>query len=84
MLRLFGLESRADLLLPVRPSESIGDAVTEAAAAETGLSVGTSVAIGAGDVPCRAIAAGAIEPGMACTILGATCHNGGCLRLCAT
>ena len=76
MLRLFGLESSADLFPPVRPSESIGGFVTEAAAAETGLRAGTPVAIGAGDVPCSAIAAGAVEPGMACTILGTTCHNG--------
>ena len=76
MLRLFGLESRADLFPTVRPSESIGGFVNEAAAAETGLRAGTPVAIGAGDVPCSAIAAGAVEPGMACTILGTTCHNG--------
>ena len=76
MLRLFGLESSADLFPPVRPSESIGGFVTQAAAAETGLRAGTPVAIGAGDVPCSAIAAGAVDPGMACTILGTTCHNG--------
>ena len=76
MLRLFGFESRADLFPTVRPSESIGGFVNEAAAAETGLRAGTPVAIGAGDVPCSAIAAGAVEPGMACTILGTTCHNG--------
>jgi glucosamine--fructose-6-phosphate aminotransferase (isomerizing) len=40
------------------------------------LRVGAPVAIGAGDVPCSAIAAGAVDPGMACTVLGATCHNG--------
>ena len=36
----------------------------------------TPVAIGAGDVPCSAIAAGAVDAGMACSILGTTCHNG--------
>jgi sugar (pentulose or hexulose) kinase len=76
MLRLFGLESRARLFPPVRPSESIGGLVNKAAEAETGLPAGTPVAIGAGDVPSSAIAAGAVEPGMACTILGTTCHNG--------
>ena len=76
MLRLFGLESRARLFPPVRQSESIGGFVDEAAGAETGLRAGTPVAIGAGDVPCSVIAAGAVEPGMACTILGTTCHNG--------
>jgi sugar (pentulose or hexulose) kinase len=76
MLQLFGLERHADLFPPVRPSESIGGFVTEAVAAETGLRAATPVAIGAGDVPCSAIAAGAVEPGMACTILGTTCHNG--------
>jgi len=76
MLRIFGLEAHADLLAPVRPSESIAGVVTAAAAAETGLRPGTPVAIGAGDVPCSAIAAGAVDPGMACTVLGTTCHNG--------
>ena len=76
MFRLFGLEGRAALFPPVRPSESIGGLVSASAAAETGLAAGTPVAIGAGDVPCSAIAAGAVEPGMARTILGTTCHNG--------
>lgn len=76
MLRLFGLEAEADLLPPVRASESLAGAVTPAAAAETGLRAGTPVAIGAGDVPCSAIAAGAFEPGVALTVLGTTCHNG--------
>jgi sugar (pentulose or hexulose) kinase len=76
MLQIFGLENQSDLLPPVYPSESIGGFVNEAAAAESGLRVGTPVAIGAGDVPCSAIAAGAVEAGVACTILGTTCHNG--------
>ena len=76
MLKLFGLDAAADLLPPVRLSESLAGEVTQAAGAETGLRAGTSVAVGAGDVPCSAIAAGATEPGVACTVLGTTCHNG--------
>jgi sugar (pentulose or hexulose) kinase len=76
MLRLFGLEAVANLLPPVRRSESLAGEVTPAAAAETGLRAGTPVAIGAGDVPCSAIGAGAFESGVACTVLGTTCHNG--------
>jgi sugar (pentulose or hexulose) kinase len=76
MLELFRLADREALFPAVHASDSIGGRVSEAAARETGLLAGTPVAIGAGDVPCSAIASGAVEDGMACTILGTTCHNG--------
>lgn len=76
MLRLFDLDASVELFPPVFTSESVGGHVTVTAAAETGLRVGTPVAVGAGDVPCCALASGAADPGMACTILGATLHNG--------
>ena len=40
-----------------------------------GAQLGASVVAGAGDVPSSTIGAGAVEPGMACTVLGTTCHN---------
>ena len=77
MLKLFGLDAVAEICCRLFDlSESLAGEVTEAAASETGLRAGTPVAVGAGDVPCSAIAAGATEPGVACTVLGTTCHNG--------
>jgi sugar (pentulose or hexulose) kinase len=76
MIALFGLEDIAQLLPPPSPSESLGGIVTEAASRATGLRAGTPVAIGAGDVACSVIGAGALAPGVACSILGTTCLNG--------
>jgi sugar (pentulose or hexulose) kinase len=76
MLRLFNLDSSIELFPPVFMSESVGGHVTVTAASETGLRVGTPVAVGAGDVPCCALASGTADPGMACTILGTTLHIG--------
>jgi sugar (pentulose or hexulose) kinase len=59
----------------VVPSEAIIGEVTSAAAAATGLRVGTLVVTGAGDVSAVALGVGAVEPGVACTILGTTCLN---------
>ena len=76
MLRLFGLDASIELFPPVLVSEAVAGHVTAAAASETGLRAGTPVAVGAGDVPCCALASGAADPGIACTILGTTLHNG--------
>ena len=76
MLRLFGLDTKIELFPPILVSEAVGGYVTAAAASETGLRAGTPVAVGAGDVPCCALASGAADPGIACTILGTTLHNG--------
>lgn len=76
MLRLLDAQMWAERLPPVRGSTDIAGTVTEAASAETGLPVGTPVAIGAGDVPSSAIGAGVVRAGRACTVLGTTCLNG--------
>lgn len=76
MLDLFDLGPFAHLLPPVARSETIAGAVTPAAAKETGLAVGTPVAVGAGDVPATVLGAGGHQPGAAITILGTTCLNG--------
>jgi len=76
MLRLFGLDASIELFPPVLVSEAVAGHVTAAAASERGLRAGTPVAVGAGDVPCCALASGAADPGIACTILGTTLHNG--------
>ena len=75
MIGLFGLRPWRHLLPPVVPSESIVGQVTPQAAASTNLAPGTPVVAGAGDVPACTLGAGAVEPGMACTVLGTTCHN---------
>jgi sugar (pentulose or hexulose) kinase len=63
MLRLFGLDASIELFPPVLVSEAVAGHVTAAAASETGLRAGTPVAVGAGDVPCCALASGAADPG---------------------
>jgi sugar (pentulose or hexulose) kinase len=76
ILRLFSLDTSIELFPPVLVSEAVAGHVTATAASETGLRAGTPVAVGAGDVPCCALASGAADPGIACTILGTTLHNG--------
>ena len=56
-------------------SNEIGGYITKEASKQTGLSIGTPVAIGAGDVPSTAIGLGAIKSGMCSSIIGTTCHN---------
>jgi len=73
---LFGLGSLSRLLLPPDESEAIGGHVTAAAAAETGLRIGTPVCVGAGDVPCSVIGVGGWEVGRATVILGTTAMVG--------
>lgn len=76
VLRLFGLETYRRLLPPITPSEAVVGAVTPEAAALTGLAAGTPVVAGAGDVPAVVLGVGAVEPGMACSILGTHSING--------
>ena len=75
MLALFGLAAHRRLFPPVRPSEGIAGTVTEEAAAATGLRAGTPVGVGAGDVSASALGLGAVEPGVACTLLGTNILN---------
>ncbi len=79
MLTLFGLDEQRQLFPRIRPSESLAGRVSDAAAEETCLNAGTPVAIGAGDVACSILGAGASEAGTACTILGTNCLN--CLTI---
>ncbi len=72
---LLGISQWRDLLPRVVASEQIVGQVTPQAAEAAGLCAGTPVSAGAGDVPSSTIGAGAVEPGMACTVLGTTCHN---------
>lgn len=73
---LLGVEEFVSLLPPVRRSEELAGCVTAAAAAETGLRIGTPVAIGTGDAPACVVGAGALTPGDAVSVLGTTCLNG--------
>jgi len=76
LLGLFGLAHLAPLLPEVRPSEAPAGALLPEAAAALGLSPGTPVAIGAGDLPACVLGAGAVDPGLACSAVGTTCLNG--------
>lgn len=73
MFDLLGVREYRALFPPPAASEAVCGGITEAAARETGLSIGTPVVAGAGDVPASALGAGAVEPWVACVILGTTC-----------
>jgi len=75
MIALFELGRFRRLLPRVIASEQLAGVVQEAAAKLTGLRPGTPVAVGAGDVPASATGLGAVEPGIACTLLGANILN---------
>lgn len=75
LFELLGISRYRHLFPPVAPSEAVVGQITPAAAAATGLRAGTPVVTGAGDVPAVALGVGAVEPGVACTILGTTCLN---------
>ncbi|WP_180900766.1 FGGY-family carbohydrate kinase [Martelella soudanensis] len=73
---LLGIEDHVHLLSPVARGETLAGAVTEKAAAATGLAAGTPVAIGTGDTSACVLGAGAHRPGQAVSVLGTTCLNG--------
>jgi sugar (pentulose or hexulose) kinase len=75
MIDLFGLRPWRHLFPPVRPSQAVAGCVQTAAAQATGLPEGLPVIVGAGDVPASAIGLGAVEPGVACTLLGTNILN---------
>jgi sugar (pentulose or hexulose) kinase len=76
LMRLFGLEAYQDRFPPHVASEAIVGEVLPHAAEVTGLRAGTPVAAGLGDVPAVALGVGAVETGVACSILGTHCING--------
>jgi sugar (pentulose or hexulose) kinase len=76
MMELFGLGDLSALLPPPSECASLAGYVMPGASDDTGLRVGTPVAIGGGDVAASVIGAGGLVPGMACTILGTTCLSG--------
>ena len=73
---LLGIPELTDLVAPVRRGEALAGTITAAAAAATGLSEGTPVAIGTGDTGACVIGSGCYAPKQAATILGTTCING--------
>ena len=75
LIDLFGLRPWRHLFPPVRPSQSLAGELHSDAAQATGLPAGTPVVVGAGDVPASAIGLGAVEPGVACTLLGTNILN---------
>ncbi|WP_119070738.1 FGGY-family carbohydrate kinase [Aggregatilinea lenta] len=75
MIALFGLDAYRRLFPPIRPSEQVIGTVQPRAAALTGLAAGTPVVLGAGDVPASALGVGAVDPGVACSLLGTNFLN---------
>lgn len=76
MFSLFGVERYRHLFPPVVPSETVIGEVLPDAAEATGLQAGTPVVAGAGDVPANVLGIGAVEPGIALTVLGTNCQSG--------
>lgn len=72
LLALAGMEEA--VMPPIRLSASVGGCVTPAAAAATGLPVGTPVAVGAGDVTALAVGCGVVVPGRVTITLGTAGH----------
>jgi xylulokinase len=60
-------------LPPVRDGLAILGAVTQQAAAETGLRAGTSVLVGGADYPMALLGAGVCGPGLASDVTGTSC-----------
>jgi sugar (pentulose or hexulose) kinase len=75
LMELCGVGRQTRLLPGVLESGAIGGRVSRAAAAETGLSVGTPVVAGLADVSSALTGAGAVAPGIACSIVGTSCLN---------
>ena len=73
---LLGIVELMPLLAPVRQAETLAGTITDAAAALTGLTAGTPVAVGTGDTGACVLGAGGHMPGQAVTVLGTTCLNG--------
>jgi xylulokinase len=67
-LQALGLDA-AQLPTP-HPSNAVVGHVTSAAAAATGLAVGTPVVIGGGDGSCAGVGAGVLDPGSAYCVIG--------------
>lgn len=76
MMALFELSGFAPLLPPVLDSDVFFGGLTAQAAAATGLSEGTPVAVGAGDVAATVIGAGGLSNGTATAVLGTACIVG--------
>jgi xylulokinase len=69
---LDALELSPSLLPNIRPGDSLAGTITPAASAETGLSIGTPVAVGGPDGTVGGIGGGLTRPGVAVDVMGTT------------
>ena len=69
---LAALDLSSAQLPSLYPSTAIVGEITQAAAAATGLAVGTPVVIGGGDGACAGVGAGVVEPGDAYCYIGSS------------
>lgn len=70
LLEIVGASAWSGKFAPVLRSGEILGEVTELAAAQTGLPVGTPVVAGLGDAPAGMVGSGALDPGTSVSILG--------------
>ena len=75
LMTLYDLSEAYDALPPLKQSSEVCGQVTNAAAKETGLAVGTPVVGGLFDVDASAIGAGAINVNQACLVMGSWSIN---------
>jgi len=70
VLQLTNLTDISNILPEIRNPWELAGEVNIQASKETGLRVGTPVAVGAGDICSSALGAGAVKPGQLCMIIG--------------
>lgn len=75
LMALYDLSEAYDALPPLKQSSEVCGQVTNTAAKETGLAVGTPVVGGLFDVDASAIGAGAIHVNQACLVMGSWSIN---------
>lgn len=73
---LLGVDEYRRLFPEVLPSDAVAGTLLPAVAAELGMRADTPVVVGMGDACCGHYAAGALDEGQACTILGTSLING--------
>ncbi len=75
VLEAFGIAEMRDLFPPLKRSEELCGAITPAAAAATGLAVGTPVAGGMFDIDACGLASGLVDETQLCMIAGTWGNN---------
>lgn len=75
VFEICGISETKRLFPPIIPSGSIAGRISAGAATATGLTAGTPVVAGLGDVTANSVGSGVIHAGQALTVLGTSCLN---------